>query len=145
MCQRAWWKGCAADPRRTCADPCAKCPMTHFFISKATSEIDLSYLVSLRGNFCQSTVYIWDKRELPSWTRMRISEWLLRLEVDLWHEEQELHVIRNIRVTIKTNPASVWSLPSVRGGIQGSTEYGRLSIRAHNPRIAEWSDRRESA
>jgi hypothetical protein len=36
-------------------------------------------------------------------------------------------------------------LPSVSDGIQGSTEYGKLSMRAHNPRIAEWRERSDSA
>lgn len=36
-------------------------------------------------------------------------------------------------------------LPSVSDGIQGSTEYGKLSRRAHSPRIAEWRERSDSA
>ncbi len=42
------------------------------------------------------------------------------------------------------SPSSPYT-PSVRGGIQGSTEYGKLSIKAHTPRMAECSDRSESA
>lgn len=35
--------------------------------------------------------------------------------------------------------------PSVREGIQGSTEYGKLSIKAQMPRMAEWSILKDSA
>ena len=36
-------------------------------------------------------------------------------------------------------------IPSVKGGIQDSTEYGKLSINAQSPRMDECSARREPA
>lgn len=61
----------------------------------------------------------------------------------LWHEVPELKQEIN-KLNLRRRGESV-EAPSVSEGIHGSTEYGRLSIRAHIPKIAEWRTRKASA
>lgn len=67
---------------------------------------------------------------------MHICGLLWKLEVGRLRVVQELEICSETSFS-RISHERQCSLPSVRFGIQGSTEYGKLSTNAHNPRIAE--------
>lgn len=148
MFQRASSKDSAAGLRQIVAGLYAKCPIETPSVGRATiNSANDTYLMSLqrREDASQSggprllEPILSHLFELGSTVSDRGGDRRRIRRVRRQHCGME-HRQRKPRA-----PAASKKVPSVSAGIHGSTEYGKLSMSAHRPRMAECSDRSDSA